>query len=222
MARARWSVVVVAALVVGACGGAHKAAPTPTATPRAGEAGKAPRKRAQRPVLERAPVHTRGAASRRVAIPILTYHVVSAAPAGAPYPQLWVNQDTFAAEMAALHRAGYHAITLEAAYRAWTAGGPLPRKPVVLSFDDGYASDSTHARPVLRRYRWPGVLNLVWHNLGPKGITERQVRGLIAAGWEIDSHTVNHPDLTTLPAGQLRRELVESRAQIMHRFGQPA
>src|SRR3954469_1558962 len=206
MERVRWLGVVAAGLVVGACGGGNKAAPT--ATPRAAKTVKPPRRQAQRSVLEGAPVHTRGAASRRVAIPILTYHVVAAAPAGAPYPQLWVNQETFAGEMAALHRAGYHAITLEAAYRAWTAGGPLPRKPVVLSFDDGYASDSTHARPVLQRYGWPGVLNLVLHNLGPKGITQRQVRGLIAAGWEIDSHTLTHPALTTLPAGQLRRELV--------------
>jgi peptidoglycan/xylan/chitin deacetylase (PgdA/CDA1 family) len=92
----------------------------------------------------------------------------------------------------------------------------------VISFDDGYLSDFTHARPVLRRLGWPGVLNLVLDNLGPGGITAHQVRGLIASGWEIDSHTLTHPDLTSLPAIALRRELIQSRAEIWRRFGQPA
>jgi peptidoglycan/xylan/chitin deacetylase (PgdA/CDA1 family) len=147
--------------------------------------------------------------------------VVSAAPPGAAYPQLWVSPERFAGEMAALKKAGYHAITLEAAYRAWRSGGPLPSKPVVLSFDDGYLSHYTHARPVLRRYGWPGVLNLVLHNLGPKGITSHQVKTLIADGWEVDSHTLNHPDLTAIPPAQLKHELAGSRAEIRRRFGQP-
>jgi peptidoglycan/xylan/chitin deacetylase (PgdA/CDA1 family) len=92
----------------------------------------------------------------------------------------------------------------------------------VLSFDDGYHSDYTHARPVLMRLRWPGVLNLALQNVEPGGITAAEVRRLIAAGWEIDSHTLTHPDLTTLPATELRHELVGSRAEIRRRFGQPA
>lgn len=164
----------------------------------------------------------RGAQARRAAIPILMYHVVSAAPPGAPFPQLWVARGVFAREMATLHRAGYHAITLAAAVRAWRRGGPLPRRPIVLSFDDGYLSDYTHARPVLMRLGWPGVLNLALNNVKPGGITAPEVGRLIAAGWEIDSHTLTHPDLTTLPATALRHELVASRTEIRRRFGQPA
>jgi peptidoglycan/xylan/chitin deacetylase (PgdA/CDA1 family) len=48
------------------------------------------------------------------------------------------------------------------------------------------------------------------------------VRGLIRAGWEIDSHTITHPDLTTVSAQQLRTELVSSKQQIRHRFKLPA
>jgi peptidoglycan/xylan/chitin deacetylase (PgdA/CDA1 family) len=150
------------------------------------------------------------------------YHVMSAAPPGAPEPQLWVSQRRFAGEMVALQRAGYHAITLATAMRAWRHGGPLPHRPIVISFDDGYRSDYTHARPVLRRLGWPAVLNLVLQNVGPGGVTAREVRGLIASGWEIDSHTLTHPDLTRLPSVVLRRELVGSRAEIRRRFGQPA
>jgi peptidoglycan/xylan/chitin deacetylase (PgdA/CDA1 family) len=163
-----------------------------------------------------------GAAARRAAIPILMYHVVSAAPPGVPYPELWVAPHTFAAEMRALRHAGYHAVTLSTAVRAWRRGGPLPKRPVVVSFDDGYLSDYTHAGPVLRRLGWPGVLNLALENVRPGDITAPQVRRLIAWGWEIDSHTLTHPDLTTLDAATLRRELVRSRQEIERRFGQPA
>jgi peptidoglycan/xylan/chitin deacetylase (PgdA/CDA1 family) len=162
-----------------------------------------------------------GAAARRAAIPILMYHVVSAAPAGVPFPELWVAQRTFAAQMHALRRAGYHAITLSTALRAWRRGGGLPRRPVVISFDDGYRSDFTHAGPVLRRLGWPGVLNLALANLRPGDITAPEVRRLIAWGWEIASHTLTHPDLTTLAPAALRHELVGSREEIERRFGQP-
>jgi peptidoglycan/xylan/chitin deacetylase (PgdA/CDA1 family) len=150
------------------------------------------------------------------------YHVVSAPPPGAPYPQLWVSRGRFASAMAALRRAGYNAVTLAAAVDAWRRGGPLPRRPVVITFDDGYRSDYTHAGPVLRRLGWPGVLNLELNNLRPGDITVPEVRRLIEWGWEIDSHTITHPDLTTLGPAALRHELVGSRAEIRRRFGQPA
>ena len=124
--------------------------------------------------------------------------------------------------MGALRRAGYHAITLTAAYSAWRHGAPLPRRPVVVSFDDGYVGDYTHARPVLRRLGWPGVLNLLLANVRRGDLTARDVRGLIRAGWEVDSHTLTHPDLTTVGGHRLRRELAGSRAEIRRRFGQPA
>jgi peptidoglycan/xylan/chitin deacetylase (PgdA/CDA1 family) len=207
--------VLLAAALLSGCGDHARArgrGPRPTVPPEP---------TAQR-VLGPLPAAIRGPAARRAAIPILMYHVVSAAPPGVPFPELWVAPRTFRAEMAALHRAGYHAITLGAAVRAWRHGGPLPRRPLVISFDDGYRSDFTHAAPVLKRLGWPGVLNLALQNVEPGGVTAPEVRRLIAAGWEIDSHTLTHPDLTRLPARALRHELVGSRAEIQRRFGQPA
>ena len=75
---------------------------------------------------------------------------------------------------------------------------------------------------MLRALGWPGVLNLALHNLGPGGITSRQVRALITAGWELDSHTISHPDLTTLGPAALRHELAGSRRELQRRFGVPA
>ena len=169
--------------------------------------------------LPAAPAQIRGAAARRMAIPILMYHVIADPPHGTPNVGLWVRPHAFAAEMASLRRAGYWAITLDQAWRAWTRGGPLPRKPVVVSFDDGYLGDYTHAWPMLRRLGWPGVLNLAVQNIASGDLRASEVRALIADGWEVDSHTINHPDLTTVSDARVVHELTASRRAIAHRFG---
>jgi peptidoglycan/xylan/chitin deacetylase (PgdA/CDA1 family) len=148
-------------------------------------------------------------ASAATPVPILLYHGVQAKP--------------FARQMAALARAGYHPVTLRRAWREWHFGGALPRRPIVLSFDDGYPSQYRTAAAVLRARRWPGVLNLMVNRLdAPGGITSPQVRRLIADRWEIDAHSVSHPDLTTLDADRLRAEVGGSRDEIQRRFGVPA
>jgi len=169
--------------------------------------------------LRRPPREVTGAAARRMPVPILMYHVVADPSPGVAFPGLWVRPRLFAAEMAAFHRAGYWAISLRQAWRAWTRGGPLPRKPLVISFDDGYLGDYTHARPVLRRLGWPGVLNLALQNVSRRNLDAREVRALVANGWELDSHTINHPDLTTSSDTRVAYELVASRRTITRRFG---
>jgi peptidoglycan/xylan/chitin deacetylase (PgdA/CDA1 family) len=155
-------------------------------------------------------------------VPILMYHVIHSPPATARYPALYVPPAEFAAQVAALKRAGYHGVTLDQVGSAWTKGTPLPRKPIVLSFDDGYRSQYAKAMPELVRASWPGELNLQI-DLPPSqgGLTASEVRAMIAAGWEVDAHTITHPDLTTLDAVALQREIAGSRRIIQHRFGAP-
>ena len=154
-------------------------------------------------------------------VPILMYHVLGVPAPSQPYPELFVKPRDLAGQLRWLARNGYHAVTLDQVFRYWRRAVPLPRKPVVLSFDDGYLSDYTVAGPALQRYGWPGVLNLVVDNVAPGDITAAQVRALIAAGWEIDAHTISHVDLTGVGGAQLRREVAGSRLLLRHMFGQP-
>jgi peptidoglycan/xylan/chitin deacetylase (PgdA/CDA1 family) len=157
------------------------------------------------------------------AVPILMYHVIAKRPAGAPYPSLFVPQSEFAAQASWLQSRGYRAVTLDRVFAAWRGGPALPRKPIVLTFDDGSASIPRNAMPVLRKLRWPGVLNLKLGNVREHGgITEAQVRRLVRSGWEIDSHTISHPDLTTLSAAALQHEVADSRWMLQRRFHVPA
>jgi peptidoglycan/xylan/chitin deacetylase (PgdA/CDA1 family) len=161
--------------------------------------------------------------ARHAPVPILMYHVVNVAPASAPYPDLYVAPSIFRAQVRWLVRHGYHAVTLRQLLRHWDGGAPLPAKPIVLSFDDGYRSQYGIAAPALAAQDWPGVLDLQLSALGkPWGLAPRMVRELIAAGWEIDSHTLTHRDLTTLSPADLTHEVAGSRAKLRRLFGVPA
>jgi peptidoglycan/xylan/chitin deacetylase (PgdA/CDA1 family) len=151
-------------------------------------------------------------------VPILEYHVLGAAPANAPYPELYVTRPDFHRQMGWLDEHGYQAVTLEEVEAAWYRGGTLPPKPVVLSFDDGYRPQFTYALPELRRHGWPGLLNLKAEG---SDLYTSNVEAMIDAGWELAAHTINHQDLTTLDAAQLKEEVAGSRAILRREYGAP-
>jgi peptidoglycan/xylan/chitin deacetylase (PgdA/CDA1 family) len=151
-------------------------------------------------------------------VPILEYHVLGAPAADAPYPELYVSRPDFRAEMDWLDSHGFQAVTLEQVQGAWYESATLPPKPVVISFDDGYRPQFTFALPQLRAHGWAGVLNLKAEGSDLYG---SNVRAMIAAGWELASHTIDHSDLTTLDATALRREVTGSRRILQREYGVP-
>jgi peptidoglycan/xylan/chitin deacetylase (PgdA/CDA1 family) len=154
-------------------------------------------------------------------VPILEYHVVGTAPADAPFPELYVRREAFAAQLRWLRRHGYQAVSLQRAYDYWTRGYALPPRPVVLSFDDGYREDFTSVRPLMLLHHWPVVLNLAVQNVLDGKLTLAQLRAMVRDGWEIDAHTLTHPDLTTLDAAELRHQIAGSRLWIRRRLKVP-
>jgi peptidoglycan/xylan/chitin deacetylase (PgdA/CDA1 family) len=159
-------------------------------------------------------------------IPILVYHVINTQPAGSSASSaLYVPADQFAAQMQAIKAAGWHAVTLNQVEAYWTRGASLGRgKPIVLTFDNGYASHYTNALPVLKKLGWAGVEDLQLTGLPPSegGLTDTQIRGLIAAGWELDTQGLSHTNLTTLSATQLSEDMATARQMLRSRYGVPA
>jgi peptidoglycan/xylan/chitin deacetylase (PgdA/CDA1 family) len=152
-------------------------------------------------------------------VPILMYHVIAAAPSGVAFPDLFVRPSDFAAQMHWLAAHGYHAVTLHRVYEYWLRGTPLPEQPIVVSFDDGYLGQHTHALPVLRELHWPGVLNLKVNALKSRyTLPPWRVREMLAAGWELDAHTITHPDLTHVDDARLWQEVDGSRLQLERMF----
>jgi peptidoglycan/xylan/chitin deacetylase (PgdA/CDA1 family) len=157
-------------------------------------------------------------------VPVLMYHVINPPPSGAPFPGLYVPADEFAAQMQALKAAGWHAVTMDQLEAYWTRGVPLgPGKPVVLTFDNGYASQYVNALPILKHLGWVGDENIQLSGLPPDqgGLTDGQVRGLIAAGWELDTQGISHADLIALDSSQLKDQVDNARQILQKRYGVP-
>lgn len=153
-------------------------------------------------------------------VPVLMYHAISPPPAGAALPGLFVPESEFEDEMKWLDGHGYHGVTLGQVFAAWRHGKPIAKKPVVISFDDGLQSQFVGARPMLDKLGWPGVLNLELAHLDQGELTDDQVRQLVDSGWELDSHTFTHPNLTESGV-DLGHEIADSRTELQQRFGVP-
>ena len=158
-------------------------------------------------------------------VPILVYHVINAQPAGSSASgALYVPADEFSSQMQALKANGWHAVTLDQLQAYWTRGTSLgPGKPIVLSFDNGYASHYTNALPALKGLGWVGVENLQVSGLPPSegGLTDAQIRGLLTAGWELDTQGLSHAALTTVGPTQLTAEVSTARQTLRSRYGVP-
>jgi peptidoglycan/xylan/chitin deacetylase (PgdA/CDA1 family) len=107
-------------------------------------------------------------------------------------------------------------------YEYWLNGTPLPAHPIVVSFDDGHLSQDTQAMPVLHKLHWAGVLNLKVNAVkSPYTLPAWHVRDMLAAVWELDAHTITHPDLTHVDDAQLWYEVHGSRVELHHMFHVP-
>jgi peptidoglycan/xylan/chitin deacetylase (PgdA/CDA1 family) len=160
----------------------------------------------------------------RERVPILMYHVINPPPSGAKFPGLYVPPEEFAAQMHALAGAGFHAVTMDQMLANWTKGTPLPKgNPIVVSFDNGYQSQYTQALPVLRQLGWVGVENIQLTGLPPSqgGLSEAQVLGLVASGWELDTQGISHADLITLSSAALHEQVAVAREEVERRYHVP-
>ena len=166
-------------------------------------------------------------------VPIRMYHVIDAQPA-TPKQDLWVVPSEFQAEVTWLAARGYHAVTVAQWWGASHGGAALPSRPIVFTFDDGFRGWYTNALPILQAQGWPGSMELALSHLGglqsapPGGLSPYawklqpyMVREMLADGWELDSHSLTHPMLTTVSATQLHAEVYASRAELQAQFGVP-
>jgi peptidoglycan/xylan/chitin deacetylase (PgdA/CDA1 family) len=152
-------------------------------------------------------------------VPVLMYHVIGDPPPGTPFTDLWVSASTFAAQMRYLDEHGYNVVNLQDVYDYWH-GSPLPRKAIVVSFDDGFDSHHRRARPILARHGWSGTLNLALSHIG-SDLSRAEIRALLAANWELDSHSLTHAYLPALSATRLRAEVSGSRRILRRDFHVP-
>ncbi|MEW2546394.1 polysaccharide deacetylase family protein [Streptomyces sp. NPDC047002] len=157
------------------------------------------------------------------------YHAVAHEPSPA-VRALSVAPGAFAEQMAVLHERGRTPLTAAALGEAWRRGRALPPRPVLITFDDGYAGVHRHALPVLAARGFAATLFVTTGWLrgaaGARGAPDTmldwgQVRELAAAGVEIGGHSHTHPQLDQLAAAPLRAEVERCRDLTAQETGTP-
>lgn len=164
---------------------------------------------------------------------VLGYHAISSSWAS----PLAVSESVLRAQLRYLRKHGYVGLTLTES-ELHRQAGTLPRRAVVVTFDDGYES-TARAAPLLAEVGFPGTVFLVtsfvdsgeslsWPGIDhPVAAAEPELRplgwtdaeALVAGGWEVGSHTATHPLLTQADDERLGEELQASRTAIERRLG---
>jgi len=159
---------------------------------------------------------------------ILMYHQVGRFAPMRRHRANYCDAGRFARQMALLQAARCAVLDLDTALAALRGERPLPPRAVVLTFDDAYVNFLENALPVLRSHGFPAVVYAISGWLGrrmtwsapepgrerPLLMDARQLRGIVAAGITIGSHTRSHARLGGLRAQEQRRELADSRAAL--------
>ncbi len=187
---------------------------TPTATP------------SPTPTHTPTPYPTPDGQKRRVRVPILMYHYISVPPPDADVYRhdLSVTPANFERQLRYLAENGYTTITLQDLVYHLTLGYPLPERPVILTFDDGYRDNFSHAYRLLRRFHFVGTFFLVTSFIDqnhPDYLTWNQVQLMHQGGMAFGSHTFTHPNLRGQSVDYLVWQIVGSQQAIAERIGEP-
>ena len=144
--------------------------------------------------------------------PILEYHQVTNATLDPDFEMYNVPPEEFSAQLDYLQAAGYTTITLQDFMRAVHGKATLPAKPIVLTFDDGYADNFTTMLPILEAHGMKAVVYVITNELGKENyLTLGQLKEMQRRGIEIGSHTADHLPLTTLDEMAMRRQIHDSK-----------
>lgn len=159
-------------------------------------------------------------------VSVLTYHHFSEQCTNT----LCMPVDEFARQMAFLKKEGYRTVTMKELLKFFDYQGPLPRKALAITIDDGYRSVYDLAYPILKKHNFRATLFIYTDFIdnSPNSLTWEQLRELTRAGFDVEAHTITHADLTRKRRREseaeylqrIRRELQVPRRLIREHLGQ--
>ena len=162
-------------------------------------------------------------------VPILCYHSVDDSGS-----LISTSVAEFEKQMALLARWGYRTIPLGELCDRLRSGRFLPRKSVVLTFDDGDRNNHEKASPILERHGFAATVFIVTRSMGGgidwtrtddvpdlKLLTWDDAKAMLDLGWEVEGHSETHPNLRRLDPARVREELGQSKREMEARLARP-
>jgi peptidoglycan/xylan/chitin deacetylase (PgdA/CDA1 family) len=164
-------------------------------------------------------------------VPVLMYHSIGTRST-ARFRRFTVDPAEFADQMGYLAADGYTPVTAADLAEHRLTGRPLPARPVVLTFDDGFTDFADAALPVLQAHGFPATLFVPTGYVGATArflsdcgeehrpvLSWSQLRDLAADGVEVASHSHSHPQLDRVPPADARDEARRSKCLLEDNLG---
>lgn len=160
-------------------------------------------------------------------IKVMMYHRIIKSDSDKKATFYDVSAENFRQQLQLLDSCNFTPITFED-YHLYLKGKlTLPRKPIILTFDDGHSDMQETALPILREFNMKAVVfvlgnrNMKYANWDQKGseknpalMTDEQILEMREEGFEIGAHSMSHPVLPNLTTAQLKGEIIGAKYSI--------
>ncbi|MBU8883967.1 polysaccharide deacetylase family protein [Kaistella sp. DKR-2] len=150
-------------------------------------------------------------------VPVLCYHNIKdfGANAGANTKVYTVKPAAFAEQMKALADAGYQTVLPEQLYNYLVFDGPLPEKPIMITFDDTREAQFSIGAAEMKKYGFKGVFFIMTVSMNRPGyMSTEQIKSLSDGGHVIGAHTWDHHMVTKYAGNDWAAQLVKPKATL--------
>jgi len=157
-------------------------------------------------------------------VPILFYHKISHPNPKAKVSALYVTPYSFRRQMKYLKWRGYETISLDDLFKWLSFGQTLPKRPIILTFDDGYEDNYTYALPILKEFGFTATIFLITRDIGGSSgwvdseetvkeqmLSWDKIKEMSDYGIDFQPHTHTHPSLPKLDKEKITEEVITSR-----------
>lgn len=157
-------------------------------------------------------------------IPVVMYHYIHDHFAGesGEGKNLTVSPKSFEYQLKWFSDNGYESISLDDLMAIRNGTKTSPKKPFIITFDDGYEDAYWNVLPLLQKYKFTGTFYIIATKVGKKGYMNKdQIKKLDEAGMTIGSHTMYHVNLPKVSARYAKYEIEQAKKDLEKMLGKP-
>ncbi|CAG7839741.1 xylanase deacetylase [Clostridium novyi B str. ATCC 27606] len=144
-------------------------------------------------------------------IPVIMYHSIKYEKGNG----VRLPKEKFEEQMKYLKEHNYSTLTMDELYDFLKNNKKIPKKAVVLTFDDGYKDNYDTAYPILKKYGFKATLFVITNCIGTgEYLTVDQLKEMDKNGFDVESHTTNHEKLTEFSYEDQYKIFLESKQNL--------
>lgn len=149
-------------------------------------------------------------------IPVLMYHMIGEVKNN----DAVLSEKNFRQQMKFLKDNDFHPITLQQLYDYMANNKPVPIRPVVITFDDGYPDTYSIVMPIMKEYGFACTVFIPTYDADQgTRLNWSQIKEMKANGIDICSHGYHHERMNEMSAKKIDEEVTKSQAELKQQLG---